>query len=446
MAQPITIHESIDPALPLESRGPALLSPEVLQMLSDHAKEIANTHASEKVEAFQLSLVKEEAIDKSQVPPEVMDELNELLNHIATLSVDQIQELIGKILVQLGIFLSEVQQTATQVSNDQVNISQAMAKHAQEENTHIQEKIKKEQEEQEAAESGFWGFLSKLFGNKVFQIILTAVIGLLFCESPIGFALLGGMIALQATGALDKMTTKLGDAMGGSTWEKVLAGVLITAVLAGGSGLAEGLGSAAISSIAKSTTEAVVEDGAPEAVESASWLTKSTGYYTSTTAMVLTQSLTETNLIYNFLLGCHANKKVAMGVAAVLNIIASIAAMGLGIKNGSSTVLDLMSSPGKLGTAFKYTALGVQGLTTVGSAGYGIKEGTIQMNVADIQKEIAPRQAEIVQLESLSKIFAEMIQITNNTIANIMKNQSNIFTVNFATGWQAVSQGLNLSA
>ncbi|HNA62453.1 MAG TPA: hypothetical protein PKW79_05195 [Rhabdochlamydiaceae bacterium] len=431
-----------------------------------------------------LSMVKNEVTnsankteDSGPTPDEIMDQLDYLLNHITTLSAQQIQELIGKILVDLGIFLSQVQQTSTQISNDQVNVAQAMAKHAQDENKDIQAKIKKMQEEEEAAKSGFWGFLSSLFGNKAFQIILTVVIGLLFCESPIGFVMLAALVTLQATGALDKMTTGLANAMGGGPWANFFAGVIITTLLTGGAGLAEGLGSAAISGLAKGATEAVVEDGAQvgtkaatevieketaneaskitenegsEAAENAgkdeNWLTKSTGYYTNTTAMVLAQSLTQTNLIYNFLIGCGMDKKTAMWVAAVLNVIASIAAMAGALKGSTSTVLDLMSQAGKLGTAFKFTALGIQGLSGVGSSAYGIKEGTTQMDVADIKKQMAPELAQITQLEALSKIFGEMIQVTNNNIANIMKNQSSIFAVNFATGWQAVAQGTDLSA
>lgn len=431
-----------------------------------------------------LSMVKNEVTnpanktdDSGPTPDEIMNQLDYLLNHITTLSAQQIQELIGKILVELGIFLSQVQQTSTQISNDQVNVAQAMAKNAQDENKDIQAKIKKMQEEEEAAKSGFWGFLSSLFGNKVFQIILTVVIGLLFCESPIGFVMLAALVTLQATGALDKMTTGLANAMGGGPWANFFAGVIITTLLTGGAGLAEGLGSAAISGLAKGATEAVVEDGAQvgtkvatevvekeaaneaskigesegsEAAENAgkdeNWLTKSTGYYTNTTAMVLAQSLTQTNLIYNFLIGCGMDKKTAMWVAAVLNVIASIAAMAGALKGSTSTVLDLMSQAGKLGTAFKFTALGIQGLAGVGSSAYGIKEGTTQMDVADIKKQMAPELAQITQLEALSKIFGEMIQVTNNNIANIMKNQSSIFAVNFATGWQAVAQGTDLSA
>jgi hypothetical protein len=592
MAQPVTIDESTVTTLTLKSRTTTLLSPEILDTLSKHAKEMAkikpaltgetqqeeiadlfenySSFSSEKLEKLLnalglqiqsdseaqlnallefigklpqdertkamsflasalpkdeqkkfptngtakeqidflvhymsslslnerrhlvLSMVKNEVTnpanktdDSGPTPDEIMDQLNYLLNNITTLSAQQIQELIGKILVELGIFLSQVQQTSTQISNDQVNVAQAMAKHAQDENKDIQAKIKKMLEEEAAAKSGFWGFLSSLFGNKVFQIILTVVIGLLFCESPIGFVMLAALVTLQATGALDKMTTGLANAMGGGPWANFFAGVIITTLLTGGAGLAEGLGSAAISGLAKGATEAVVEDGAQvgtktvtttvehvaeeEATEEAakvgeesaegatksgtkddesdeSWLTKKTGYYTNTTAMVLAQSLTQTNLIYNFLIGCGMDKKTAMWVAAVLNVIASIAAMAGALKGSTSTVLDLMSQAGKLGTAFKFTALGIQGLAGVGSSAYGIKEGTTQMDVADIKKQMAPELAQITQLEALSKIFAEMIQITNSNIANIMKNQSSIFAVNFATGWQAVAQGTDLSA
>lgn len=410
--------------------------------------------------------------DVAATANDITDDVGYLLTHLSSLSNEQFQQLISKILVEIGVFLSQVQKASAAMSQDQVTISQIMATNSHKQAQKVVSEINKKEEEEKKAQSGFWGVLGKIFGNKWVQIIITAVIGLLFCETPLGFVLLAGMIALQASGAMDKMTNWLASKMGGGPVAQFFAGVIVTVVLTGGAGLIEGGGSAIIAKTAASFAakegaqvgEKVVAEGVEEGatniakseVEEAgakgadkedegSWLTKKGRFYSNTTGMILAQSLTSTNLIYNLLISCGMDKKDAAVLAAVLNVVASLAAiLGGALSGATSTLVDLMKTQGLSG--LRYGMLGFQALTQTGSSTYNIHQGVTQLDYADIDKELAAPQGQLQLMEQLSKIFSQMISMSNQIFSNVFKDQSNIFSIDFSTAWSTAAQGMEISA
>src|SRR5579872_2321035 len=149
---------------------------------------------------------------------------------------------------QLAENSNKTQMSQAQVEQEQVQISH------QQYQSEIAQLQKLQNQEGTAQKWSTFGDIMKWVGVGV-----AACVGALLCETPAGFAILAGVIALTASGVLNKgisaLGNALGNAMGGSTgdhtWGNIIAQVIVIAALtivtAGAEGVYVGLTKAASS-------------------------------------------------------------------------------------------------------------------------------------------------------------------------------------------------------
>ena len=160
----------------------------------------------------------------------------------------QMMDSIFQLLMAIGLDEGILAKNFDQSQADQSQIAQAQAQSANTQTQNYLAQLAKAQQEQASAHR--WS----IFGDvmKWVGVAVGVVVGGLLCESPVGFAILAGVIAFAASPLFNKavsaLGTAIGNAIGSQTWGNVLAQVITVVVLtvatAGAEGIAAGFSSA----------------------------------------------------------------------------------------------------------------------------------------------------------------------------------------------------------
>lgn len=398
-------------------------------------------------------------------------------------STKQFLDEIFQILTELAHDLGLLIKMSAESQQDQVDIAKKISANV---HTKTVEFIKKYDEEVEAereANSGFLGFLHKVFGNGIMSTILTALIGALFCETGFGALMLVAAVTLQATGVMDKMTAGLSSVLQDmgipASAADIISGIIITAVFTGGAGAEEAVTAkvaakttanvaeketatiatkeiemTTIKAADKSAAEEAEEQGANAAskqsdssasksADGADGEAKKPAKFRLGTATVgsLTASLFGTNLTYNILVAARMDKDKAKMWATIINIIiGAIASLGAIYANGGAAMAEMknMSSGMQL---LRTTTAGVGFITTAGQAYYNIDSGLIQIKEGNIQGDIAPITESLTKLEGALKINDTSFDQAQKFYQALTNTREQIFDTDFAIAWETVVQG-----
>jgi hypothetical protein len=398
-------------------------------------------------------------------------------------STKQFLDEIFQILTELAHDLGLLIKMSAESQQDQVDIAKKISANV---HTKTVEFIKKYDEEVEAereANSGFLGFLHKVFGNGIMSTILTALIGALFCETGFGALMLVAAVTLQATGVMDKMTAGLSSVLQDmgipASAADIVSGIIITAVFTGGAGAEEAVTAkvaakttanvaeketatiatkeiemTTIKTTEKSAAEDAEEQGANAAskqsdssasksADGAGDEAKKPAKFRLGTATVgsLTASLFGTNLTYNILVAAGMDKDKAKMWATIINIIiGAIASLGAIYANGGAAMAEMKSMSSGM-QLLRTTTAGVGFVTTAGQAYYNIDSGLIQIKEGNIQGDIAPITESLTKLEGALKINDTSFDQAQKFYQALTNTREQIFDTDFAIAWETVVQG-----
>ncbi len=376
-------------------------------------------------------------------------DMQKLLSQLPSSDGSQYMALIAKILSQLGVEMAHIMSAGTQSMNDQVLISTTMADQAHTTAVNYENQLEKAQQAQAKAHSGFWGVMGEVFGNKWVQIGITICVGLLLCESPVGFAMLAGTVALQASGALNKATTALGSAMGGSPTANLFASLIITGGLTLGSGLVEGAGMIAVTKalptfFAKEGTSVAENTAAKVAEQEATKEAATSGAYFrfgNATSLVTVNALSATNLVQNILMQCGVSKDKAAMIGAIITAILSIAVViGASALNSGKTLGELMPKLLKVGSQV------APGVMTGGAQIFNLHAGVTNIEYADALNALAPISGQVAETGTLASFYGKQVETSESALANLVENESDIFKIDFSRAIATVANGLENSA
>jgi len=379
--------------------------------------------------------------------------------------LDQIFQILTELAHDLGLLIKY----SAENQQDQVAIAKQIAANVHTQTEKFLKKLEEEKEAEEKANSGFLGFLHKVFGNGILSTILMGLIGAIFCETGFGALMLAAAVTLQATGTMDKMTKGLGDLMGGSELAQMFAGMALSVVFTGGAGaadtvamksVAEGVAAkftteevasvsskeiemvsmkAADKSVAKEAEDEAAKDGSKEAGNA----DKKTGNFRFGTAAAGTfsASLFGTNWVFHMLMAAGVPKDKAELIAAIINsILSAIAMLGAGIANSGEAMQQLknMNTAGRL---VEGVSAGVGVVTTAGTSYMNIDQGLINIDEGNIKGEMAPIQELLTKLEGLLKVNDTNYAQSQKFYQQLTNTRELIMNTDFAIAWETVVQG-----
>lgn len=365
--------------------------------------------------------------------------------------LDQIFQILTKLAHDLGLLIKY----SAENQQDQVTIAQRISDNVHKQTQNFLKNLAKQQEAERKAHSGFLGALHKAFGNGILAIVLMTLIGAIFCETGFGALMLAAAVTLQATGTMDKMTKGLGDLMGGSQLAQMFAGVAITAVMTGGTSMADtvAVSSVAESITAKFATEEVssvsvreiettsVQAADKSVAEEAADSSKETGNlrFGAAAAGSFSASLLGTNIVFHMLIATgKVSKNKAALFASIVNIVLSIIAAGLA--NGGEAIQQLknMSAAGR---AVEGVSAGVGFVTTAGQASMNIDQGFVTIDEGNIKGKLAPIEQDLTRLDGALKVNDISFAQAQKFYQQMTNTRELIMNTDFALAWETVVQG-----
>jgi hypothetical protein len=405
-------------------------------------------------------------------------------SHSNKTSYQQAMAITYQMLMAIAIDMGTISKGYNQAQSDQASLATAQSKETDTQTQKLMAQFAAIKKEQASAHAwGIFGTVMKWVG-----VALAAVVGALLCETPLGFAILAGVIALTASGVLNKGLTclgdKLGQAIGSSTWGNIIVQFVAIAVLtvatagaeAGYTAVAasrvasqagEAAGQAALNA-ADTAIEEATEEAASNAAEDAAAVPAQTtstaadsagtvdktnfstnfknslnGYATRTTAVT---SLTSTNIIGELVKESVEHipglSKTAKEWIETIATIAITLAVTFASFKGMTQSESFLSKLTTMTPQLKVGALAVQAGGTFAKDGatVGVENATIES--ANLQAKQGPVQAAIDKAKGMTNTYDSLIKVTQQVMESIINASKPLFSINFGAGWQAAAQGL----
>jgi hypothetical protein len=392
-------------------------------------------------------------VTKLEDLPETTLALTKILQNPSTqgdpshLSREELMQMIYALLFLVGENMSSIQNS---FAKNQLDLSKIAGQQADVSQIQTNEFVQKMQQYEEAQkEAAKWGVLGTVF--KWIGVALGTILGALLCETPVGFGILAGVIALTASPLFGKTVDALGAAIGktcGGEWGKIIAEaillVAVTVVSCGAEGLSTG-----VSKVISSATEDVIEDGAQEGVQMARreaevGIGDFAPKWSSATSSAFTQTLASSNLIGDFLTQImqygpgdkKAKQDAAMVLSLIFNALLSVAACKMSTTGGAN-LLEKLSGLLKDPALLRKGLTTMTGLSQIGTSAGGVGNGYYTYEQGQVQEGLAPIQAGMLYSQEFFQILNRITSLCQEVCKSLMDSNKILFETDFSADFAA---------
>ncbi len=376
----------------------------------------------------------------------------------------EVLQMVFQMLISIGINLGTISQNCAKMQNDQATIADRQAETTKEASDDYLKKLDKFYVEQAKAKK--WGIFGEVM--KWVGVSIAAVVGALLCETGVGFVLLAGVIALTASGTMEKGISALGDLLGeqigSSVWGKILAQLIVIAVVtvvtAGAEGISLGISKAAtatseggeiaaqaaIRGAEEQIGEMVAGEGAAAANnEAASGLSNYQPRFRYAARAVGVQTICSSNLIgelvdqlINQIPGDESAKKWAALITTII-LDLSVALLSFKGVGDDGFVNKFITQAPKI----KMGLFSLQGTSQIVGTVPQIGMATTQMAEAETLKEMAPLESNFLTSESMIQIFTSLSELLSKMGASIAEGTQQLFRIDFSSAYKAATEAMN---
>lgn len=363
-------------------------------------------------------------------------------------------KMLRQYMTAMMLALATVTQIQAQLTQQQNDVQNTMNQQAQKQVTQAQDDLKKLEEAIEKAKSA--GLLSRILGDVLGGLMAAIGLG---TGNPALLLMGASMVAMQESGATNKLQDLLANVPGGQIWGNVLLAVGMAAVSMGvGYGMAQV--SAATAAAASSSGAAASSGGAAVAAESAGGAASGSA---ASGAGAGTSSLTESLKTLGFrtleftslfnpwmYLAKKSGEQFGNMVGSELagQIIGSIGGMAMTMSAAGYGAAKDPAFLGKSAQNISYRTVGYlqnASVATTGVQGVGeILQGVAQMQMADAVKQQGQTNGEMSFYQSLLQILGSLQSDTAQSNSLVSRRMGDVISNSrdLISGWVVTAQNM----